>query len=73
MWTTIVVPHPLRKGKKTNTLASTPHSILNNNLCRAPPLASNHLCPSMRCQALYTGPLGRWLYEGVVVGERELQ
>jgi hypothetical protein len=46
---------------------------LNTNLCRTLPLASNHLCPSTRCQALYIGPLGRWLQEGVLVGEREVQ
>jgi hypothetical protein len=79
VWTTEVVPHPLRYEEKTNTLASTPtlSSLslysLNSNLCRAPPLTSNHLCPSTRCQALYIGPLGRWLQEGVLVGEREVQ
>jgi hypothetical protein len=50
----------------------SPYS-LDTNFWRAPPLASNHLCPCTRCLAQFIAPLGRWLQEGVLVGERELQ
>jgi hypothetical protein len=70
---TVVVPHPPRKGKKTNTQKTNTLTFVNTNLCMAFPVASNHSCPSMRCEALFIGPLGWWLYEGVHVGERELQ
>jgi hypothetical protein len=51
----------------------SPYS-LNTNLWRASPLAFNHLShPSTRSQALYIALVGRWLQEGVLVGDRELQ
>jgi hypothetical protein len=56
----------------TPTLNSHSYS-LNANLWRAPPLASNHLCSSPRCLAQFITLVGRWLQEGVFVGERELQ
>jgi hypothetical protein len=50
----------------------SPYS-LNANFWRAKPLASNHLCSSPRCLAEFIALVGRWLHEGVLVGERELQ
>jgi hypothetical protein len=50
----------------------SPYS-LNANFWRAPLLASNHLCSSPRCLAQFIAPVGRWLQEGVLVGERKLQ
>jgi hypothetical protein len=46
---------------------------LNTNFWRAPPLASNHLCSSLRCLNQFIALVGQWLQEGVFVGERELQ
>jgi hypothetical protein len=60
----------LRRLLQHSTLS--PYS-LNTNLCRAPPLAFYLLVPSTWCQTLYIAPMGWWLQEGVLVGERELQ
>jgi hypothetical protein len=45
----------------------------NANFWMAPPLAYNHLCSSPRCLTQFIVPVGRWLEEGVFVGERELK
>jgi hypothetical protein len=29
------------------------------------------VCPSMWCRGLFIAPLGRWLQQGVLVGERD--
>jgi hypothetical protein len=68
-----------RRGTRRRlTPASTKHSTLspyspNPNFWRAPPLSSNHLYASMRFLAQFIAPIGRWLQEGVLIGERELQ
>jgi hypothetical protein len=50
----------------------SPYS-LDTDFWRSPPLAFDHLCPSTRCPTKFIAPVGWWLQEGVLVGERELQ
>jgi hypothetical protein len=73
---TEVVPHPPRYKKKTDSgfYSNTQLSpyCLNTNFWRALPLTSKHLYSSTRCLAQFISPIGRWLQEGVLVGERGL-